>query len=100
MIQVKPKFYRIVIVRPGQLRAPLFEHVAPWDKVGPRVKRGMEQTRSEIDNGAGHCVGCGQRLLKHDDNTVFLIELGYDEDVRWLDVGGGACCEHLLSAVR
>jgi hypothetical protein len=78
MNAAEPKFFRTVIVRPGQLRSPLFS--AHWDKIGPRLKRGMEQIRAAIDSGAGHCTVCEQQLLKHDNNTVFVVQLGYDEN--------------------
>jgi hypothetical protein len=84
----KPKFYRYAIVRHGQLREPLFFRLyAPWDKVGPLVKQIMDQPRNRT------CGICKQSTGKHDDKTVFLIVLGYDENDKWLDAEGGACCE-------
>ena len=93
MTQAEPKFFRTVIVRSGYLRAPLFG--ALWDNVGPRVKRGIDKTCSDIDNGiARTCWCCGQRILKHGDNTAFPVELGYDENDNWMDyIAGGVCCE-------
>ena len=96
----KPKFYRMVIVRSGQLRAPLLgEYRAPWDKVGPDIKQIIDKTCGDIDKDAtyeaprAYCLCCRQRIAKHDRNTAFPMDLGYDEDDRWLDVTGGACCE-------
>src|SRR5262249_49745035 len=90
-----PKFFRLTIVRPGQLRAPLFGMFrAPWDKVGPRVKQIIDKARSDIDQGANRlCWVCNQCICKHDDKTAFPIGLTSDENDRWLDVRGGACCE-------
>ena len=96
MSQVEPQvFFRLAIVRSGQLRAPLFgEFHAPRDKVGPRVKQIIDKSRSDIDQGAYQaCWCCEQRICKHDDKTAFPIELTYDENDRCVDLRGGACCE-------
>src|SRR5215831_13705118 len=54
----------------------------------------VRKRRSDIDQGANRlCWGCNQCICKHDDKTAFPIELTYDENDRWLDVRGGACCE-------
>jgi hypothetical protein len=93
---MEPKFFRITIVRPGLLRAPLFK-CAHWDELGPLVKQTIDKLRGRIDEGKEDCWNCLELIHAHDDKTVFFVELGLDENkrpVRPFDVGGGACCEH------
>ena len=79
----------IVLIRSGQLRASLFP--GHWYTVGPRLKRGIEATCHAIDHDTKVCVVCHERILAHDNNTVFPtwveVKAGGNIDIR-----GGACC--------
>jgi len=84
---------RIVIVRYGQLRAPLF--AGSWDKVGPPLKLVIDTTISDIDSGVdpegAYCLICRQRIWEYDGNTAFPVEVCFDDDGR-VEVGRGGCC--------
>jgi len=81
--------YGYVFLHLGEPRVPLFEgRQAPWEKVGPLVKQIIDG-----DVASPVCGLCEQPVQAHDQNTAFLIELGYDENGKWVNVSGWACCQ-------
>jgi hypothetical protein len=82
--------YRFVIIRPGQLRAPLFP--GHWDEIGSRLKRGIDATCSDIDHGTRVCIVCCQRIWAHDNKTAFPTEVKF-KDGGDIELSGGACCQ-------
>jgi hypothetical protein len=83
--------YHFVFLHLGEPRVPLFAGLrAPWEKVGPLVKRVIE---GDVDSN--NCGSCWRPVQAQDPNTAsaFLIQLGYDENGNWVNVKGWACCQ-------
>jgi hypothetical protein len=81
--------YGYLFLHLGELRAPLFaKWRAPWEKVGPLVKRIIDG-----DVASHNCGLCDQPVQGQDESTAFLVELGYDGDGKWVNVSGWACCQ-------
>jgi hypothetical protein len=82
--------YQFVFLHSGEPRArtPLFAGLgAPWEKLGPLVKRIVD---GDVDSE--NCGSCWRPVDGRDDATAFLVQLGYDADGNWVNVKGYACC--------
>jgi len=80
--------YRYVFLHLGEPRVPLFAGLrAPWEKVGPLVKRVIE---GDVDSN--NCGSCWRPIDGRDENSAYLVQLGY-EDGNWVNLVGWACCQ-------
>jgi hypothetical protein len=79
--------YHFVFLHLGEPRVPLFAGLrAPWDKLGPLLKQVIA---GHVDSD--NCGSCWQPVEAQDENSAYLVQLGY-EDGNWVNVKGWACC--------